>query len=312
MTISNVWQRLTRPHPSITDIERRRQSQLLAAFLMVVMVAFSLIVIHGVMTAKPGEDNTSLYVLSSNILIVIVEYFLNRAGHYDLAARLFVFLGFFFVHVLALTTSFGSPSRAYYVLLILLISAILLSLRTTIILFLISIALQIGAAIFVPQTTTVDNTLPLFLSLAFGPVLLIFWMYRTGVERERQAALQAANNALRESEASLERRVSERTRDLEIAAEVSKQVTTILDLHKLLASLVERTRAAYDLYHVSIFLYDPTTENLAYEAGTGGAGAHMKQVGKHFNLHDAKGLVPLAARTEQVVLVNDVSLDANH
>ena len=137
-------------------------------------------------------------------------------------------------------------------------------------------------------------------------------MYRAGVERERQAELSKANAALREFEILLEKRVADRTRDLEVAADVSKQVTTILDLHELLASLVERTRAAFDLYHVSVFLYDPETNSLNYEAGTGEAGKNLKSAGKKFHLNDTRGLVPLAGRKLQSVLVNDVTAEPNH
>src|SRR5262249_30995166 len=110
----------------------------------------------------------------------------------------------------------------------------------------------------------------------------------------------------------LEKRVADRTRDLEVAADVSKQVTTILDLHDLLANLVERTRSAFDLYHVSVFLFDPASNALNYEAGTGAAGGSLKTSGRKFNLRDERGLVPLAARSLQAVLVNDVTAEPNH
>src|SRR5437763_282748 len=98
--------------------------------------------------------------------------------------------------------------------------------------------LGINVLISINQFINIANKLTLQFLFAYlsatGLVLLIFLQHRTGVERERRTELEAANVALRESEASLERRVAERTRDLEVAADVSRQITTILDQHDLL------------------------------------------------------------------------------
>ncbi len=105
----------------------------------------------------------------------------------------------------------------------------------------------------------------------------------------------------------LEIRVAERTRDLQVAADVSKRVTTILDLHDLLPDIVERTRTGFDLYHAAVFLYDDDTRILSYAAGTGEAGQVMKASNKHFLLDDESGMVPRAARTHEAMLTNDVA-----
>jgi signal transduction histidine kinase len=104
---------------------------------------------------------------------------------------------------------------------------------------------------------------------------------------------------------TLEDRVLERTRDLQIAANVSQQVTQILDLNQLLPMLTEQTRAAFELYHVSVFLLDNNGETLRLHAGTGEAGVALVKAGKQFQLDD-HGLVPLTARQQQSHLVNDV------
>ena len=62
---------------------------------------------------------------------------------------------------------------------------------------------------------------------------------------------------------TLEQRVQERTRDLQVAADVSLQISTQLDSSKLLANVVEQTAGAFGLYHVSIFLYDLTLRRQA-------------------------------------------------
>jgi len=52
-----------------------------------------------------------------------------------------------------------------------------------------------------------------------GTLIFVFVSHRAGIERERQAQLQTANQKLRESEAALEQRVEERTRELKLAKE---------------------------------------------------------------------------------------------
>jgi signal transduction histidine kinase/HAMP domain-containing protein len=111
---------------------------------------------------------------------------------------------------------------------------------------------------------------------------------------------------------NLEHRVAERTRDLEVAAAVSREVSNELDLNALLPSIAERTRTGFGLYHVSVYLFDPETQLLVYTSGTGEAGQRMGDNRWTFHLNDRFGLVPQAARSKQAILVNDVTLSDVH
>lgn len=313
MFFANLWRKLTLPHPSITDIEQRRQSQLLAAFIFTVAVTLTMSAIPVLLSPTRTVDDKQLSALLVFIFVppMVGMYFLNRNGKYRQSAFLFICELFIVVHI-TLPVSWYSLGLVFFSGGVILIGSILLTARETARIALASIGIQIFFVLVAPKVTLVPSTAPLFITIAIGGLVAIFHQHRNTVERARRAELEAANAALRESEISLEQRVTERTRDLEIAAEVSKQMTTILDLHKLLANLVEQTRAAFDLYHVSVFVYDAATEILVYEAGTGEAGLRMKAAGKHFHLHNQHGLVPLAARTKQHVLVNDVSTNPSH
>lgn len=98
----------------------------------------------------------------------------------------------------------------------------------------------------------------------------------------------------------LEQRVAARTRDLEIAADVSSQVSRVLDMKELLPYLVNTTREGFKLAHVSIFLHQSETGILNLAASSGNIGQMMMEEGKQFHLND-KGLVPLTARRKSVV-----------
>lgn len=109
---------------------------------------------------------------------------------------------------------------------------------------------------------------------------------------------------------TLEHRVQERTRDLRVSAEVSRQVTTLLQPEELLTKVVEQTREAFNLYYVGVFVRDEDT--LRLRAATGDAGRQMLADGKHFNIDDPLGLVPQAAREQRPALENDVQKSERH
>ncbi len=124
--------------------------------------------------------------------------------------------------------------------------------------------------------------------------------------------MQAANLALKDSEAQLERRVIERTRDLQIASEVSRQATSLLDPNQLLPTLVEKTRTAFDLYFVSVFLYQPEAKRFVLVAGTGEAGRRMIEEAKTYQLDERPSLVARAGRERQAVIISDTQAEATH
>jgi len=111
---------------------------------------------------------------------------------------------------------------------------------------------------------------------------------------------------------SLELRIQERTQDLQTAADISRQITQVLNIEELLPQVVEQTKDSFNLYHVSIFLYSSETQMLLLVAGTGRAGASMKNRNKRFHISDIQGLVPLAGRERKSIIINDVAQSTQH
>jgi signal transduction histidine kinase len=110
---------------------------------------------------------------------------------------------------------------------------------------------------------------------------------------------------------TLEERVHQRVRDINVASEVSRQLTTQLDQDALLTKVTDLTAEAFNFYHVSIFLFDKQRQTLALRQGVGIAGQRMMEAGKIFRL-DEPGVVPQAARKAEVVLANDVRQSKDH
>jgi signal transduction histidine kinase/putative methionine-R-sulfoxide reductase with GAF domain len=117
---------------------------------------------------------------------------------------------------------------------------------------------------------------------------------------------------LNETLDGLERSVIDRTRDLEIAFQVSKQITQVLRLDELLPKLVENTREGFDLYFVSVYLYDSTNQQLLLSAGTGEAGRLMKEEHKHYHIESRPSIVAQAAREGQAIVIEDTSVSHAH
>ncbi|GIK63807.1 MAG: hypothetical protein BroJett018_16010 [Chloroflexota bacterium] len=178
---------------------------------------------------------------------------------------------------------------------------------------LVAALIAIGAGLLFMRTISrpISNLSNTAIQIAGGNLSLHAKVERDDEIGKLAESFNSMTNQLRELINSLEVRVEARTRDLQIAADVARQTTTILDLDELLPQFVERACQDFGLYHVSVFLYDTSDKLLRLAAGSGEAGQQMKKAGKAFDL-DAIGLVPQAARKREAVVVNDVSQAPEH
>jgi putative methionine-R-sulfoxide reductase with GAF domain/HAMP domain-containing protein len=117
--------------------------------------------------------------------------------------------------------------------------------------------------------------------------------------------------AERASVTTLEKRVADRTRDLEIVAEVGTATATILDSKRLLQEVVDLTKERFNLYHSHIYLLDEESTNLVLTAGAGEPGRIMVAEGHSIPLDREQSLVARAARQRKGVTVNDVTQAAD-
>jgi signal transduction histidine kinase/DNA-binding NarL/FixJ family response regulator/HAMP domain-containing protein len=112
---------------------------------------------------------------------------------------------------------------------------------------------------------------------------------------------------------SLEERVSARTRDLQIGSDVSRQITTVLDIDHLLQEVVILTASRFNFYVVFVYLLDDENQRLVCAAGADSEGQIVPPANRHDILIDAQpGIIALAARTCETIIVNDVEQSSEH
>ncbi len=101
-------------------------------------------------------------------------------------------------------------------------------------------------------------------------------------------------------------KLSDRTERLEILATLSGNLNAALEMEKLLAEVVNQVKDNFGYYHAHIYLLDESNQNLVVAEGTGQAGAEMKRAGHSIPLNAPTSLVAQAARTGEIVTVDNV------
>ncbi len=118
---------------------------------------------------------------------------------------------------------------------------------------------------------------------------------------------EAFNNMtarLRDLVDNLEDRIYDRTRALETSADISSQISQILDLNKLLRYVVNRIQTEFHYYHIHIYLIDENSGELVMAEGTGEAGRRQKEMGHRLKI--GQGIVGQVAVENVSFLSNNV------
>jgi PAS domain S-box-containing protein len=99
---------------------------------------------------------------------------------------------------------------------------------------------------------------------------------------------------------------------LRTAADVSVNITAILDPTVLLEAIVPLVQERFHLYHLHVYTLDETDQMLVMQVGSGEAGRVMREQGHQIALDQRPSLVAKAARTREIVLVEDVTQEPTH
>lgn len=101
-----------------------------------------------------------------------------------------------------------------------------------------------------------------------------------------------------------------RADQLTLVAEVSRSVTSTLDLQTLLSDAAALIHERFGYPHVYLFSVHPNRRLIEYEAGSGRRRRALE--GYAVSLDDELGIIPWVARAGQTVLANDVSREPRY
>lgn len=191
------------------------------------------------------------------------------------------------------------------------ISAIFANLITIIMTAVVTIILAILVGLYLTQTiaTPLSHLAETSGQIAAGDLAL-----RAPVERADEIggvahAFNRMTERLQELINSLEERVKQRTRDLEVGAEISLQLTNLLNVDEILSYVVNRLQTEFNFYHTHIYLVEEASNDLVMAQGFGEVGQRLKAEGHR--LPAGRGIVGTVAATNQPFLSNNVDQVVN-
>jgi signal transduction histidine kinase/HAMP domain-containing protein len=135
---------------------------------------------------------------------------------------------------------------------------------------------------------------------------------------EMQVLAEQFNNmaqGLRESYSNLEQKVIERTEkerqraeQLRTINEVSRKISSIVNLDELLAYVGNLLRQTFHFYNVNIFLFEPSSGKLMLKTLHFSGQKNVIPVGVPLEM-DEGGIIGKAAKSGEYVLINDIKAD---
>jgi signal transduction histidine kinase len=302
----SLWERLTEAPAHITDREERHRNELLSAILLTLVGGGITAFIMVNFGYDIQEFSTDTWAMLGGALFSGITYFYNRTGRTERSALMMVIMltGIFTVFPFVQTANevfmMGGVVPAIFVSLFFAVRS-----SATVMVYML-IANQIMMNIFVEASYQREYFYVWVVLLITFAFLLVYTQNRVKVESIRREALLNANEKLRQSEATLEDRVADRTRDLEVASDLSKQVAGMLELDSMLAHTTERIATSFEWYRVSIFLYDEEDKILRYQAGHGDQPNTLPHRLRDLPIN-ITSITAHAGKKGEVVLVNDVT-----
>lgn len=311
------------PHPSITDVGESRRAQLIAILSFILSVALGIGLLFG-----PSAITTFLILFA----IALLSYLLSRTKYFLVSAFLLTF-GILINAYLPLY--FGTASNFFTSIYTIAPLAFILAsaLLPTVGQVLITIAGILATALsplysdMVPLDSVTSTTGVL---MSFGLILIGLGRFRTNTENLRVEELQQVNRELETIKSSLEVRVTERTKELELRSTdltlanqrneqrakqleaislVSAAIASFRSLEEVLPKITELISQHFGYYQVGIFLNDTNNEYAILSAANSDGGKRMILRGHQLRIGE-QGIVGYAISTGEPRIALDVGEDA--
>jgi len=305
--------------PIFTEDERDRARLLNVLLLSIAIFAPAVTLAITVIEGERFLNLTSIIGLSVAALMLGLQ-FLMRRGRLTLASWI-ASLGLLVAVTYTIYAFNGIRDTNTIVLaFVIVIASLLLGDRISVAFFTLSAiaavvgvyyAETLGLVTYSPDRVGIDDVVSSGATLVLIGALLTFAVRNLNDAllraRRSEAASEKANEELASLNEELEARVAARTRALQLSADVSRRLSTILDKDELVSEVVNQLQRTFDYYHVHIYLLDEERDELVLAGGTGEPAQMMLEQGHRIPL--GRGLVGRAAESKLPVLVADVVQD---
>jgi GAF domain-containing protein len=282
------------PHAPVLDDEGKgREARLayLTAWILFV-IPLSLGLLRLFIPADPGELTTDSLVFAASVILPLamagISLFCMAILHRgSVRAASAILVGATWLALVLLSATFGGVRDVSYagLLVVVVLAGLLLGGPASAIV--VGLSLVAGWALADAESSgllVVEQKAPLNILIGYAALFsmaaYLVAAANTGFRRllgrvyQNERDMRAQNWELRQMRDSLERRVAERTEDLnrrsgylEAAARVAYAAAEILDVEDLLRGSVDLIREAFGLYYVGLFLVAPGTEDVDKEIG---------------------------------------------
>ncbi|RPJ52247.1 MAG: GAF domain-containing protein, partial [Chloroflexi bacterium] len=271
---SKVMESITRPSSAISDVGQRRKARLLAGITFFLSITVALGALSSLIVHRSRPEMSSNYSFLFVLALSIASYIFSRTRYFTVGA-IIILAAFSLSAQIGPMMDVEDPEgfALTFLGLAFIISSIMLSVRGILVLMLANIALVL-AAMLMGASSAYGWTI-IGQVIVYGTLLSIFSATRNAIERDRLEETNRTNQKLQVLSTSLEQRVGERTRDLALAAEIGRRISTVRDMDALLSEAVDLIRDRFNLYYAQIYLIDAGSRSLLLRAGTGEMGKEL-------------------------------------
>ncbi|MBL8062178.1 MAG: PAS domain-containing protein [Anaerolineales bacterium] len=304
--LAKIWDWLTKPSADLTEVGERNSARLAASFLIIIF----LLEFTGGLARIPrlGLVDAFFGPIAYALIPTLAAYFLARSRWY--LAAIFVFsLAFASLAYVSMVMGGNQADISALILVYVPLSLIVASTFLSSWAVFLLTGLNIGAFFLTTRfgiAYTPDNFgAQAGIITTMGFVLIALSIFRNNNEQLRLNSLKLINKQLDDAKSNLEKRVADRTHDLELASEVGKAIAARVDnLYQLLSEAVELVRARFNLYYTQVYLTDQTGRSILLRAGTGDVGKQLLQRGHQLPVNTAS-LNGQAALEKHPIIVAD-------
>ena len=236
-----------------------------------------------------------------------------RRGHVKAASIIFIAVGWLAINYVG-WNGVGIQGTGYTANIIMIIMAsLLLGWQASLVMTALSVAVGFffvyaannGLMVYEinPPENYASNYIVVFLAVALIQYLLISTL-TSALNKARQS-----NAELQAFTGSLEQRVADRTRDLNLASEVGRAISQVRDVDQVLLEAVHLIRDRFGLYYVHIAFVDETGRWLRLQSGTGEIGRKLQERAITIAINE-KSINGLAVVSKAPVVESDTTASA--